>query len=92
MFKDCISLSSVYNFKNLITQYLSSIYKLFYGCSSLIYIDDISNWNLDNINNDIISLIYFFVEKICFDFYLLKKYLIKFFSRDSLMEKINIIF
>ena len=43
MFKDCLSLFSIYNFQNLNTKYLRTIFKLFYGCSSLIYIDDISN-------------------------------------------------
>ena len=49
MFKDCISLSSIHNFQNLITKYLRAVLGLFYGCSSLIYIDDISNWNINNI-------------------------------------------
>ena len=43
MFKNCESLFSIYNFQNLNTKYLRTIFKLFYGCSSLIYIDDISN-------------------------------------------------
>ena len=54
MFEDCKYLSSVYNFQNLITKYLKRIFNLFYGCSSLKYIDDISNWNINNIN-DILS-------------------------------------
>ena len=51
MFKDCKSLSSVYNFQNLNTKYLRTIYDLFLICTSLLYIDDISNWNINNINN-----------------------------------------
>ena len=51
MFKDCKSLSKVYNFENFNTKFLSSIFNLFEGCNSLIYIDDISNWNINNINN-----------------------------------------
>ena len=50
MFKDCESLSSVYNFQNLNTKFLNSIYDLFNGCCSLLNIDDISIWNLNNIN------------------------------------------
>ena len=51
MFKDCESLSSVYNFQNINTKYLKTIYDLFYGCYSLLSIDDISNWNINNINS-----------------------------------------
>ena len=51
MFKDCKSLTGVYNFQNLNTKYLKTICNLFEGCNLLIYIDDISNWNLKNINN-----------------------------------------
>ena len=50
MFKDCKSLSCIYNLKNLNTKYLREIYGLFEGCNSLINLDDISNWNLNNIN------------------------------------------
>ena len=49
MFEDCKSLSSVHNFQNLITKNLQAIFNLFYGCNSLLYINDISNWNLNNI-------------------------------------------
>ena len=59
IFKDCISLTSIYNFHNLITKYLKAIFGLFYGCSSLKYIDDISNWNTNNINDYNISLLFF---------------------------------
>jgi len=51
MFKDCISLYSVYNFQNINTQYLITIYYLFYGCNTLEYIYDISNWKTNNIND-----------------------------------------
>ena len=50
MFKDCKLLSSIYNLQKLNTKYLKSIKILFDGCSSLLYIDDISNWNINNIN------------------------------------------
>ena len=52
MFQDCKSLSSILNFKNLDTKYLKTIFNLFNGCSSLIYLDDISNWNINNINDN----------------------------------------
>ena len=51
MFEDNISLSSIYHFQHLNTKYLKTINDLFAGCSSLIYIDDISNWNTNNIND-----------------------------------------
>ena len=51
MFKDCESLSSVYNLQYLNTKYLKSIKNLFDGCSSLLNIDDISNWNINNVND-----------------------------------------
>ena len=51
MFKDCESLYSVKNFENINTKHLKKIYSLFEGCSSLLYIDDISNWNMNKINN-----------------------------------------
>ena len=51
MFKDCKSLTGVYNFQKLITKHLKTIYNLFDGCISLLYIDDISNWKINNINN-----------------------------------------
>ena len=54
MFKDCQTLISVNNFLNLNTKYLKEISYLFYGCSSLLDINDISNWNLNNINNIIV--------------------------------------
>ena len=60
MFKDCKSLTGVYSFQKLITKHLKTIYNLFYGCISLLYIDDISNWNINNINNNL-SLILFFL-------------------------------
>ena len=41
MFRDCKSLYFVNNLQNLNTKYLKRIYDLFYGCSSLLYIDDI---------------------------------------------------
>jgi len=50
MFKDCKSLSSVYNLENLNTKYLKSLKNIFEGCSSLLFINDISNWNIININ------------------------------------------
>jgi len=56
MFKKCKSLSSIHNFKNLNTKYLQTIYHLFCGCSSLIYIDDISNWNINNINDNLLLI------------------------------------
>ena len=34
MFKDCKSLFCIYNFQNLNTKYLKTIYDLFYGCDS----------------------------------------------------------
>ena len=42
MFKDCKSLSGVYNLQNVNTKYLREICGFFEGCNSLIYIDDIS--------------------------------------------------
>ena len=51
MFKNCKSLSSIYNFKNMNTKYLKALYGLFYGCYSLTYIDDISGWNLNKVKN-----------------------------------------
>ena len=51
MFKDCDLLTSVQNLQNLNTKYLKSIKNLFDGCSSLLFIDDISNWNINNIND-----------------------------------------
>ena len=51
MFKNCNLLYSINNFLNLNTKYLKTIYDLFYGCNSLYYIDDISEWNLNNVNN-----------------------------------------
>jgi len=51
MFKDCMQLISVYNLQKVNTKYLKSIKNLFDGCSSLIFIDDISNWNINNIND-----------------------------------------
>ena len=51
MFKDCESLTSV--FLNLKTKYLKTIYDLFYGCSSLLKIEDIfQNWKTDYINTN----------------------------------------
>ena len=50
MFSNCKSLYSIHNFKNLNTKYLKTIFELFAGCNSLLYIDDISNWNINNIN------------------------------------------
>ena len=43
MFKDCESLSSVYNLHNLNAKYLKSLRSLFYGCGSLLNIEYISN-------------------------------------------------
>ena len=43
MFEGCKSLSHIYNFQNLNTKYLKTINGLFYGCDSLIYINDISS-------------------------------------------------
>ena len=58
MFENCKSLSSVDNFQNINTKYLKKkICCLFCGCNSLLYINDISNWNLKNIN-DISYLFY----------------------------------
>ena len=51
MFNGCKSLFSVKNFQNINTKYLKEVYGLFAGCTSLIYIDDISNWNMNNINH-----------------------------------------
>jgi len=39
MFKDCKTLSGVYSFQNLNIKYSKTIYDLFYGCNSLVYID-----------------------------------------------------
>ena len=50
MFEDCKSLFSIYNLQNINTKYLKTINHLFAGCSSLLYLDDISNWNINNIN------------------------------------------
>ena len=50
MFKDCKSLSSVYNYQNFNTKYLKAICNLFEGCISLFYIEDIP-WNIKNIKN-----------------------------------------
>jgi len=43
MLKGCKSLSHIYNFQNLNTKYLKTLFCLFYGCNSLKYIDDISD-------------------------------------------------
>ena len=51
MFSNCKSLYSIHNFKNLNTKYLKTIFELFAGCNSLSNIDDISNWNINKINN-----------------------------------------
>ena len=59
MFKDCKSLLSVTNFQNINTKNIKEIYGLFEGCNSLSYIEDISNWNINKINNNI-SLFYFY--------------------------------
>ena len=53
MFQDCESLSSVKNFQNINTNKLKEIYGLFSGCNSLLYIDDISNWNINKIINNL---------------------------------------
>ena len=53
MFKDCESLSIVKNFETINTKYLKTIYSLFEGCSSLLDINGISNWNMNKINNNI---------------------------------------
>ena len=53
MFKDCKSLSSIKNFQNINTKNLKEIYGLFEECNSLLYINDISNWNMNKINNKI---------------------------------------
>ena len=50
MFKHCKYLFGVYNFQNFNSKYIKAIYDLFEGCNSLIYIDDISNWDIKNIN------------------------------------------
>ncbi len=61
MFEGCESLSSA--LINFNTKYLKTINNLFYGCSSLLNIDDISNnWNINdntNYNNPYIILIFF---------------------------------
>jgi len=59
MFGECKSLYSVHIFKNLITKYLRTIFGLFYECISLINIDDISNWNINNINDNNISGLFY---------------------------------
>ena len=51
MFKDCKSVSSIYNFGNLNTKYLKSIYDLFYGCILLSKINDISDFDTNYIND-----------------------------------------
>ena len=57
MFKDCETLFSIHNFQNLNTKYLKTIHDLFSECNSLLFIDDISNWNINNINNRVHYLI-----------------------------------
>ena len=57
MFKNCKSLSSIYNLQYLNTKYLEAMHDLFYGCSLLSYIDGISNWNINKIK-DITKLFY----------------------------------
>ena len=58
MFKDCESLSSV--LLNFNTKYFKTIHDLFYGCKSLLIIEDISNiLNKDYIKNYINDYIYF---------------------------------
>ena len=50
MFKGCETLFSV--LLNLDTKYLKTIHDLFYGCKSLLNIEDISsNWHIDYIKN-----------------------------------------
>ena len=51
MFRDCKSLSFIYNLQSFNTKYLKTINDLFAGCSSLQYVDNISDWNMNNINN-----------------------------------------
>ena len=51
MFRNCKSISSIYNFQTLKIKYLKTIHNLFDKCSSLLFIDDISNWNTNSINN-----------------------------------------
>ena len=53
MLEKCKSLSKVKNFQNLNTKYIKTIDYLFSECSLLNYIDDISNWNTNNIKNNI---------------------------------------
>ena len=50
MFEGCKSLSFVNNFQYINTKYLKTINDLFTRCYALLYIDDISNWNLNNVN------------------------------------------
>ena len=69
MFRDCQILSSVYNFQNINTKYLKTIYQLFCKCSLLLNIDDISNWNINNINYDFFIEIYFLEIWIIFQIY-----------------------
>ena len=51
MFSGCTSLFYVYNFQNLNTKYTKTICKLFKDCSSLLYIEDLSYWSKNNIND-----------------------------------------
>ena len=50
MFKYCESLVSLKYFENINTKKLKEFYSLFEGCNSLLYIEDISNWNMSKIN------------------------------------------
>ena len=50
MFNECKSLSYINNFQSINTKYLKAICSLFSGCNSLLYIDDISEWNINNVN------------------------------------------
>jgi len=51
MFKDCISLTSVYLLQYLNTKYIKTLLGLFQGCSSLIYIDGKCIWDIYDIYN-----------------------------------------
>ena len=62
MFEDCKSLSYVHNFQYLNTKYFKTMHNLFAGCISLLLIDDISNWDINN-NNDIKLLYQYFYKE-----------------------------
>ena len=52
MFHDCSSLLSISeNFSKLDTNHIKDMNSIFYNCSSLEYLPDISKWDTENVLN-----------------------------------------